>query len=261
MTKAQQSDNIRHNPIQRFPCSVGHGDDEVEDAAALVHPPLDRQVISTARLIRIFHEQATQAHTNPHVCNPAMCARPSWHGDPRVAGPRRNPATADDPLRLRQVPAGVTDQGLGLFDGPSASALSEAEELTAMVTEWPEIEDAVSQRMERAALIYDTSRHYRFLIGEAALRYWYCPPIVMRAQLAHLSIVAELPNVEIGVVPFGAELPMILLNSFTIFDGLVAVETEPPKPATTPTATRPPSTPRPPKTSGHKPSAAQKSSG
>lgn len=47
----------------------------------------------------------------------------------------------------------------------------------------------------------------------------------MRAQLAHLSIVAELPNVEIGVIPFGAELPTILLNSFTIFDGLVAVET------------------------------------
>ncbi|MEM9563091.1 MAG: helix-turn-helix transcriptional regulator [Actinomycetota bacterium] len=89
----------------------------------------------------------------------------------------------------------------------------------------PEIEDAISQRMERAALIYDTSRNYRFLVGEAALRYWYVEPDVMRAQLAHVAVVADLPNVQIGVVPFGVELPVILLNSFTIFDGLVAVET------------------------------------
>ena len=87
-----------------------------------------------------------------------------------------------------------------------------------------EIEDAISQRLLRATLVYDNTKTFRFLMGEAALRYWYGPPTVMRAQYTHLNMVADLPNVEIGIIPFATPLPTILLNSFTIFDGLVAVE-------------------------------------
>lgn len=97
--------------------------------------------------------------------------------------------------------------------------MTEAGETTRM-----EIEDAISQRLERATLVYDPSKKFRFLIGEAALRYWYCPPSVMRAQYAHLNMVADLPNVDIGIIPFGVQLSSVLQNSFTIFDGLVAVE-------------------------------------
>jgi transcriptional regulator with XRE-family HTH domain len=68
-----------------------------------------------------------------------------------------------------------------------------------------------AERQER--LLREASQpKLRFLVDEAALRRWIGGPEVMREQLAHLKSVAELPHVDLGVVPFTLGLHPVLRN-------------------------------------------------
>jgi len=89
-----------------------------------------------------------------------------------------------------------------------------------------DVEEGVRTRLRRQAIRYDRSKYFRFLVGEAALRYRVCPLPVLRRQLDRLMVLAGLDNVELGILRLDAELPILMLEGFWIYDErLVRVET------------------------------------
>ena len=64
-----------------------------------------------------------------------------------------------------------------------------------------DVEAALRVRMERQRLLRRGGRTFAFLLEESVLRVGMGGPEVMAAQLAHLSDVALLPSVSLGVVP------------------------------------------------------------
>jgi transcriptional regulator with XRE-family HTH domain len=81
----------------------------------------------------------------------------------------------------------------------------------------PDLAEAVARRMNRQALLYEEGHRFEFVIGEAALRWWPAPAPVMLGQLDRLATVAMLPNVTLGVLPFG-EVPVWHTHHFTVYD-------------------------------------------
>ncbi|WP_406304345.1 helix-turn-helix transcriptional regulator [Streptomyces sp. NBC_00885] len=84
---------------------------------------------------------------------------------------------------------------------------------------------AVEARIERQAVLDDTSRTFTFLLTEQAVRWRLANSQTMAAQCAHMADVSMKPNVEIAIIPQAAEVPAIPLNIFVIYDDrLVTVE-------------------------------------
>lgn len=83
---------------------------------------------------------------------------------------------------------------------------------------------AVSERMQRGQLLYDPSKEIEILISEAALVNPIAPPAEMLAQLDRLLSVVGLPNVHVGIIPLGAQLPHFLPHGYWIVDDEVHVE-------------------------------------
>lgn len=88
-----------------------------------------------------------------------------------------------------------------------------------------DIDAAVAVRMRRQQSLYDTTKRFEFLRAEPVLRWGLCPPSVMVAQLDRLATVVGMPNVRIGAIPLGVEIPTSPQNSFQLYDDLAVVET------------------------------------
>jgi transcriptional regulator with XRE-family HTH domain len=89
-----------------------------------------------------------------------------------------------------------------------------------------DVERGVRARMRRQEVLYDPGKDLRFLLTEAALRYRPCPAVTLRGQLDRLLAVAGLDTVQLAVLPFSTELPVVPSHGFWIFDDeLVLVET------------------------------------
>ncbi|GGX99755.1 helix-turn-helix domain-containing protein [Streptomyces fructofermentans] len=87
-------------------------------------------------------------------------------------------------------------------------------------------DDAVETRMRRQSALYDPEKSFRFLLCEAALYHRPCPVDVMAQQLDRLYMLVGQKRVELGVIPFGAELRRTAPHAFWIYDRrLVIVET------------------------------------
>lgn len=91
---------------------------------------------------------------------------------------------------------------------------------------------AVAERMQRQQILYEHGRQFEFILTEAALRWWPAPPPVLGAQLDHLSSVATLNNVSVGVIPVGAQMQAIPWCGFNLYESrlddqpsFVAIET------------------------------------
>lgn len=81
-----------------------------------------------------------------------------------------------------------------------------------------EVADVVAARMRRGDVLYRPGRRVRLVVGEAAL--WSAPGRLdtLRGQLGKLQTVAELPGVELGVVPL-RRMPVMPLSGFRVYDG------------------------------------------
>ncbi|MFF8915918.1 helix-turn-helix domain-containing protein [Streptomyces sp. NPDC015032] len=79
-------------------------------------------------------------------------------------------------------------------------------------------EAAVSARMKRQEVLYETGRSFSVLIWEGALHAVICPKEVMAAQLDRLAGLIGLSTVSIGILPLGASLPLTPKHGFWIFD-------------------------------------------
>jgi transcriptional regulator with XRE-family HTH domain len=89
----------------------------------------------------------------------------------------------------------------------------------------PDVESGVRTRLQRQQVLYEPDKHFQFLLTEAALRYRIAPPSVMRGQLDRLTTLAGLDTVNLAVLPFSTQLPVVTSHSFTMFDDkLVLVE-------------------------------------
>jgi transcriptional regulator with XRE-family HTH domain len=88
-----------------------------------------------------------------------------------------------------------------------------------------DVDAAVSGRMQRQQMLYDTSRRFEFLLAEPVLHWRLCPPEVMRHQLDRLHSVLGMSHVRLGVIPLGVELATTPQNSFQLYDDTAIVET------------------------------------
>ena len=104
---------------------------------------------------------------------------------------------------------------LRLPAGPGAFGASEAD-----------IDRMVGLRLQRQQVLYTPGRQVQVVLLEAALRARVCSPPTLAGQLDRLLAVAGLPTLDLGVIPFEADLPAFPLHEFAIFDDeLVLIET------------------------------------
>jgi len=84
----------------------------------------------------------------------------------------------------------------------------------------------VARKIERQAVLHDTSKTFSFVLTESAVRWPICPPAIMAAQLDHLASLSTLQNVRLGIIPVLATPLRGPLNTFTVYDDrLVTAET------------------------------------
>lgn len=113
----------------------------------------------------------------------------------------------------------------GLLQVPDYARRVLAESHRLHELEIDDVEAAVGERMQRQRLLYDPSKRFEFLLAESVLRWLIVPPAAMRAQLDRLLGAIGLPNIKIGVLPFGVELKWTPQHSFQTYDDLALVET------------------------------------
>lgn len=89
-----------------------------------------------------------------------------------------------------------------------------------------DVDEAVRARIRRQDALYERVRLFRFIVWEGALHILTCPRDVMAAQLERLAGLIGLDTVEIGIIPFGAQLRRAPTHGFWIYgQRLVTVET------------------------------------
>ncbi|MBR8742811.1 helix-turn-helix transcriptional regulator [Nocardiopsis sp. MG754419] len=72
----------------------------------------------------------------------------------------------------------------------------------------------------------DEGKSFEFVVNESALRTWPGSGAFMPSQLEHLLMLADRPNVSVGVIPSGVWLPVLPPHGFTVCDETgVLVET------------------------------------
>ncbi|MER6380697.1 helix-turn-helix transcriptional regulator [Streptomyces sp. NPDC001127] len=89
-----------------------------------------------------------------------------------------------------------------------------------------DVSKTVARKLERQAALYDTSKHFTFLITEQAVRWAVLPPPAMAVQIDRLASLSHLPNIRIGLIPIGTVISRGPMNTFTVYDDrLATVET------------------------------------
>ncbi|MFE6931734.1 helix-turn-helix domain-containing protein [Streptomyces sp. NPDC057699] len=141
----------------------------------------------------------------------------SWRR--QLAGGHR----ARQELAIAETAATQTIRGMevsripGLFQ--TADYARHAFEAVAEFRQIPrDIEDAVRTRIRRQDALYEPGRKFRFLVWEGALHVVTCPREVMAAQLDRLAGLIGLDTIELGIVPFGAQLRRAPTHGFWIYD-------------------------------------------
>lgn len=80
----------------------------------------------------------------------------------------------------------------------------------------------VARRMARQSILYDRGKSFEFLITEGALRWRIVPADVHVGQLNHLTSLATLENVSIGVIPWHAQVTAHQTTMFCLVDDRLA---------------------------------------
>ncbi|MFD8481175.1 helix-turn-helix domain-containing protein [Kitasatospora sp. NPDC059673] len=89
-----------------------------------------------------------------------------------------------------------------------------------------DISKTVARKLERQEVLYDTSKSFAFILTEQAVKWAVVGPSAMSVQIERLAALSNLPNIRIGVIPFGALLGRGPMNTFTVYDDrLATVET------------------------------------
>ncbi len=87
-----------------------------------------------------------------------------------------------------------------------------------------EIEQTVATRMRRQQVLYEPGKQVQVVMLEAALRTQTVSAPTLLGQLDRLVAVSGLSTVELGIIPFGVQVPVWPLSGFRLYDDLVIVE-------------------------------------
>ncbi|NEB39215.1 helix-turn-helix transcriptional regulator [Streptomyces sp. SID14515] len=84
----------------------------------------------------------------------------------------------------------------------------------------------VARKLERQAVLYDTTKSFTFLLTEQAVRWPVLHRAGMAVQVDRLTSLSHLPNVRIGLLPTDSATCRGPMNTFTVYDHrLTTVET------------------------------------
>ena len=86
-----------------------------------------------------------------------------------------------------------------------------------------DIEAMVLARIERQKMLYDHEKRVRAIVLEPALTTRVCSIETIYEQLHRLIDLCTLRSLEFGIVPSQAQLPLIPLGSYTIYDDQTVV--------------------------------------
>jgi transcriptional regulator with XRE-family HTH domain len=112
---------------------------------------------------------------------------------------------------------------IGLLQTPAYASLVFGAAVTG-----PEIDDAVAARLERQAQLRDRVPKAVLIMTEGALRWQAGSPQLMIDQLAAVAAAIDLPNVDIGIIPFSAPATFFPRHGWHLYDSdavLVGTET------------------------------------
>jgi transcriptional regulator with XRE-family HTH domain len=109
--------------------------------------------------------------------------------------------------------------------------LQTAEYARLMLTGGPSPADdvaaGVAARLSRQEVLYESDKHFSFLLMESALTRRVCDGKTMAIQIERVAQVATLANVDIHIIPADRRLPTVPLHNFRVFDDdLVVIELE-----------------------------------
>ncbi|MFJ6697154.1 helix-turn-helix domain-containing protein [Streptomyces sp. NPDC091272] len=97
--------------------------------------------------------------------------------------------------------------------------LATPEYIRASLTHSPgDVSPTVARKIERQAVLLDTSKAFTFLLTEQAVRWATVSPPEMAAQIDHLVDLSRLANLRIGLLPLGIVFPRGPMNTFTVYD-------------------------------------------
>jgi transcriptional regulator with XRE-family HTH domain len=88
-----------------------------------------------------------------------------------------------------------------------------------------DLESALLLRFQQQQVLYDSTKHFEFVVVESVLRTLLCPVDVMRGQLDRLTALLDIGNIGFGVIPAGSRLPLAPRSGFVMFDDEVVMET------------------------------------
>jgi transcriptional regulator with XRE-family HTH domain len=77
----------------------------------------------------------------------------------------------------------------------------------------------IASRLDRQLALYDTRRHFDFLVTEAALRWRPGPAQLLIAQLERIMSIGSLENVSIGLIPLSAQATTLTSHGFVMYEG------------------------------------------
>ncbi|MFD4793618.1 helix-turn-helix domain-containing protein [Streptomyces anulatus] len=84
----------------------------------------------------------------------------------------------------------------------------------------------VARKLERQAILYDTTKSFTFLLTEQAVRWPVLHRTAMAVQVDRLISLSHLPNVRVGLLLTTSTMTRGPMNTFTIYDQrLATVET------------------------------------
>jgi transcriptional regulator with XRE-family HTH domain len=86
------------------------------------------------------------------------------------------------------------------------------------------IDQMVAKRMQRQQVLYQHGKQVQVVMLEGALRTRVVSASTLAGQLDRLMAVSGLASLELGIVPFEAEVPIFPLSGFRLYDDLVVVE-------------------------------------
>jgi transcriptional regulator with XRE-family HTH domain len=124
--------------------------------------------------------------------------------------------------RLMRVYCSVLVPGLLQTPGYATAVLTAIVEQSGGAND---VAQAVPARMARARVLHEGGHRFAFVIEEAVLRHGLGGGAVMAAQLGHLLEAMSVPSVSLGVIPFAARRPRIVVENFNLYD-LARVEVE-----------------------------------
>ncbi|MFJ9948818.1 helix-turn-helix domain-containing protein [Kitasatospora sp. NPDC091207] len=118
---------------------------------------------------------------------------------------------------------------LRLFQGQLIPGLLQsAEYVSAVFAMNPEMSEeskakTIAARLERQVALYDPTRSFHFIICEHVLHWRIGQPALMATQMDRLVSLSRLPNVTIGVVPLGPQMPDFPMTCFSAHDDRLVI--------------------------------------